>query len=258
MATVGEDIDRKMGVFIDLENLVLGARETGADKFKIKLVLQRLLEKGHILVKRAYAAWRRFEEYKRPFHEAAIEMIEIPGRSIGGKNSADIKMVVDAMDLAAQKGHVDTFVIASGDSDFSPLVSKLRENDKYVIGVGVKQSTSELLRDNCDEFLYYGDLVRTAEAVTHMPKIEGAAERTVEGFRLLVDAIHALARNNRETVWGSMVKQTVCRKNPSFDETYYGYKSFSQMLEDAQRHKILTLRKDDRSGYQITGVAEVG
>jgi uncharacterized LabA/DUF88 family protein len=257
MATNDGDIDRKMGLFIDLENLVLGVRETGDHKFRIKLVLQRLLEKGHILAKRAYAAWRRFEEYKRPFHEAAIEMVEIPGRSIGGKNSADIKMVVDVMDLAAQKGHVDTFVIASGDSDFSPLVSKLRENDKYVIGVGVKQSTSELLRDNCDEFIYYGDLVRSAEA-PQLPKIEGAAERTVEGFRLLVDAIHALARNNKDVVWGSMVKQTICRKNPSFEESYYGYKSFSHMLEDAQRHKILTLRKDDRSGYQITGVAEIG
>ena len=250
--------DRKIGMFIDLENLVLGVREGGIKKFKVKLITQRMLEKGHILIKRAYAAWRRFEEYKRPFHEAAIEMIEIPGRSIGGKNSADIKMVVDVMDLATQKTHFDTFVIVSGDSDFSPLVSKLRENDKYVIGVGVKQSTSDLLRDNCDEFIYYGDLVRQADQVSKMPVIEGAAERTVEGFRLLVDAINGLIRNDKDVIWGSMVKQTICRKNPSFDESYFGYKSFTLMLEDAQRHKILTLKKDPRAGYQITGVAEVG
>jgi uncharacterized protein (TIGR00288 family) len=252
------DTDRKIALFIDLENLVLGVREAGEKKFRVKLVLQRLLEKGHVLVKKAYAAWRRFEEYKRPFHEAAIEMVEIPGRSIGGKNSADIKMVVDVMDLSYQKDHVDTFVVASGDSDFSPLVSKLRENDKYVIGVGVKQSTSDLLRDNCDEFIYYGDLVRQAERTSKLPVIEGAAERTVEGFRLLVDAINGLIRNDKDVIWGSMVKQTLCRKNPSFEEGYYGYKSFTQMLEDAQRHKILSLRKDDRSGYQVTGVAELG
>jgi uncharacterized protein (TIGR00288 family) len=258
MPTEESDVTRKMALFVDLENLVLGVRETGDKKFKIKLVLQRLLEKGHVLIKRAYAAWRRFEDYKRPFHESAIEMVEIPGLRMSGKNSADIKMVVDVMDIAHQRDHVDTFVIASGDSDFSPLVSKLRENDKYVIGIGVKQSTSDLLRDNCDEFMYYGDLVRTHEQAQRMPVVEGAAERTVEGFRLLVDAIHALLRNNRDVVWGSMVKQTICRKSPSFEESYYGYKSFTQMLEDAQRHKVLTLEKDGRSGYRITGVAEVG
>lgn len=281
MATPGtENTDRKMALYIDLENLVLGVREGGIKKFKIKLVLQRMLEKGNILSKRAFAAWRRFEDYKRNFHEHAIEMLEIPGRSIGGKNSADIKMVVDVMDVCYKSPYIDTFVIASGDSDFSPLVSKLREYDKYVIGIGVKQSTSELLRDNCDEFIYYGDLVRDDERsnkraqtiqTSHVPKRAAktadkpavgddevsSAERRVEGFKLLIDGIQALLRNGRETVWGSMVKQTVRRKNPSFDETYYGYKSFSEMLEDAQKHKILTIEKDARSGYQITGVAEL-
>jgi len=274
-----EDTDRKMALYIDLENLVLGVREAGIKKFKIKLVLQRMLEKGNILSKRAFAAWRRFEDYKRNFHEHAIEMLEIPGRSIGGKNSADIKMVVDVMDVCYKSPYIDTFVIASGDSDFSPLVSKLREYDKYVVGIGVKQSTSELLRDNCDEFIYYGDLVRDDERsnkraqkikTTHVPKRTAkkggksvsdddvsSAERRVDGFRLLIDGIQALLRNGRETVWGSMVKQTVRRKNPSFDETYYGYKSFSEMLEDAQKHKILTIEKDERSGYRITGVAEL-
>jgi uncharacterized protein (TIGR00288 family) len=280
MAHDGSELtDRKMALYIDLENLVLGVREAGIKKFKIKLVLQRMLEKGNILSKRAFAAWRRFEDYKRNFHEHAIEMLEIPGRSIGGKNSADIKMVVDVMDVCYKSPYIDTFVIASGDSDFSPLVSKLREYDKYVIGIGVKQSTSELLRDNCDEFIYYGDLVREDERsnkraqkikTTHVPKRTAKAgdaakdeadlseaERRVEGFKWLIDGIHALLRNGRDTVWGSMVKQTVRRKNPSFDETYYGYKSFSEMLEDAQKHKILTIEKDERSGYRITGVAEL-
>ncbi len=280
-----ENTERKMALYIDLENLVLGVREGGIKKFKIKLVLQRMLEKGNILSKRAFAAWRRFEDYKRNFHEHAIEMLEIPGRSIGGKNSADIKMVVDVMDVCYKSPYIDTFVIASGDSDFSPLVSKLREYDKYVIGIGVKQSTSELLRDNCDEFIYYGDLVRdddrsnkraasikTKHVPRRTPRSTGtgtadvaavtdddvsSAERRVEGFKLLIDGIQALLRNGREVVWGSMVKQTVRRKNPSFDETYYGYKSFSEMLEDAQKHKILTIEKDDRSGYRITGVAEL-
>ena len=259
--------DRKIALFIDLENIILGVREASYKKFSINLVMERLLEKGKIIVKRAYADWRRFEDYQRGFHEHAIELIEIPSRSISGKNSADIRMVVEVMDLSFQKGHVDTFVIMSGDSDFSPLVSKLKENDKYVIGLGVKNSTSDLLRDNCDEFIYYEDIVReterTARVTSHVTSQVtsapgGLQEKQAEGFRLLVDSIHALIRDDHTVVWGSMVKQTICRKRPSFTESYYGYKGFSDMLEDAQRKKILTLQKDQKSGYQITGVVDLG
>ncbi len=253
--------ERKIAVFIDLENLVLGVHDAKYKRFDVNLVLDRLLEKGKIVVKRAYADWRRFEEYTRPFHECAVEMIDIPGHRISGKNSADIHMVVDAMDLSASKEHLDTFAVASGDSDFSPLVSKLKENDKYVIGIGVKNSTSELLRDNCDEFIYYEDLIRQPTAarlpVTAVPG--GPNEKQAECFALLVDAIHALIREGKEVIWGSMAKQTMKRKRPSFNESYYGYNSLSQLLEDAARHGVISFTKDGKTGaYQITGVAEVG
>jgi len=247
--------ERKQALFIDFENIALGLRDSKHKSFDITLVLKRLVEKGKIMVKRAYADWERYVEYKRPFHEAAIELIDIPQKKYSGKNSADIRLVVDAMDLAHGKGHVDTFVIVSGDSDFSPLVSKLRENDKYVIGMGVKNSSSELLVDNCDEFIYYEDLIRaTKKAVP----IQNLPEKRAEVFAMVTDAIQALRRENKEVLWGSMIKQTMKRKRPDFDEGYYGYSAFSKVLEDAAKHGILELKKDQRSGtYIITGFAEV-
>jgi uncharacterized protein (TIGR00288 family) len=246
--------ERKIAMFCDLENIALGVRDSEISKFDIELILERLLEKGKIIVKKAYADWERYSEYKRPFHEAAIELIDIPQKYYSGKNSADIKMVVDAMDLSYSKEHLDTFVLLSGDSDFSPLVSKLKENNKYVIGVGVKNSSSALLIDNCDEFIYYEDLWRDSQKG---PKLDGLNKKTAEAFSLMIDAIQALTRENKDVLWGSMIKQTMQRKKPSFNEGYYGYPSFSELLEDAERKNIIRLKKDQRSGtYIVTGFAK--
>ena len=212
-------------------------------------MLERLLDKGKLLVKKAYADWSRYSDYKRSFHEAAIELIEVPQKSIGGKNSADIRLVVDAMDMSFQKEHVNCFVIASGDSDFSPLVSKLKENNKYVIGLGVKNSTSDLLIENCDEFIFYEDLVRGQQRP--MPQIGNLPEKQQECFGLLVDSVLALQRENKEVLWGSMVKETMKRKKPQFNETYFGYRTFSHLLEDAQRKGVVVLRRDQKSGSYI-------
>lgn len=246
--------ERKIAMFCDLENIALGVRDSEVGKFDIELILERLLEKGKIIVKKAYADWERYSEYKRPFHESAIELIDIPQKYYSGKNSADIKMVVDAMDLSYSKEHLDTFVILSGDSDFSPLVSKLKENNKYVIGVGVKNSSSALLIDNCDEFLYYEDVWRDTQKG---PNLDGLNKKTAEAFSLMIDAIQALLRENKDVLWGSMIKQTMQRKKPSFNEGYYGYPSFSELLEDAERKNIIRLKKDQRSGtYVVTGFAK--
>ncbi len=242
--------EQKLALFIDIDNVVIGLRESGHPKFDVKLLLSRLLEKGKIVIKRAYADWSRYQDYKRAFHEAAFELIDIPQTRLAGKNSADIRMVVDAMDLASNKEHINVFVIGSGDSDFSPLVSKLKENNKQVLGFGVKGSTSELLIENCDEFLYYEDLVREK---TKVPVVAGLPEKTAEGFSLMVDSILALKRENKEVLWGSMVKQTMQRKNPSFNESYYGFRTFSEMLEAAEKQKLLKLRKDNKSGSYIVG-----
>ncbi|HET7293484.1 MAG TPA: NYN domain-containing protein [Vicinamibacteria bacterium] len=227
----------------------MGVRDAHYRKFDVNLVLERLLDKGKLLVKKAYADWSRYSDYKRSFHEAAIELIEVPQKSIGGKNSADIRLVVDAMDMSFQKEHVNCFVIASGDSDFSPLVSKLKENNKYVIGLGVKNSTSDLLIENCDEFIFYEDLVRGQQR--SMPQIGNLPEKQQECFGLLVDSVLALQRENKEVLWGSMVKETMKRKKPQFNETYYGYRTFSHLLEDAQRKGVVVLRRDQRSGSYI-------
>ncbi len=243
-----QSVEQRLSIFIDFENIALGARDAKYKKFDIHLVLQRLIEKGRIVYKKAYADWTRYSEYKREFHEAAIELIDIPQRNYTGKNSADIRMVVDAMDLANSKTHITTFVICSGDSDFSPLVSKLKENDKSVIGVGVKNSTSELLITNCDEFIFYEDLVRETR---ELPSIENLPEKKRELFRLMLDSIQALQRENYDVIWGSMIKQTMQRKQPYFNETYYGYKSFSELLEDAARLKLVSLKKDAKSGGYI-------
>jgi uncharacterized protein (TIGR00288 family) len=241
-------VEQRLSLFIDFENIALGVRDAQYKKFDINLVLQRLIEKGRIVFKKAYADWTRYAEYKREFHEAAIELIDIPQRGYTGKNSADIRMVVDAMDLVASKGHITTFVILSGDSDFSPLVSKLKENDKSVIGLGVKNSTSDLLISNCDEFIFYEDLVRETRA---LPSIENLPKKQQDVFRLMLDSIQALQRENYDVIWGSMIKQTMQRKQPYFNETYYGYKSFSELLEDAQRKGLIAMKKDAKSGGYI-------
>jgi uncharacterized protein (TIGR00288 family) len=245
--------ERKIALFIDFENIAIGVTDAKYKKFEVELLLERLLEKGKIVVKRAYSDWDKFPDYKRELHESAIELIEIPGRKYSGKNSADIRMVVDAMDMAWSKDHIDVFVIASGDSDFSPLVSKLKENDKFVIGVGVKNSSSDLLIDNCDEFIFYEDLVRVTQKA---PTVAFKDKKQAEVFKLLVDSIKALMRENKEILWGSMVKQTMQRKKPTFNEEYYGYNTFSDLLEDAQKNDIIKIKKDIKSGsYVITGFA---
>ena len=249
-----QEEERKIALFCDLENVALGVRDSESKKFDINLVLERLVEKGKIIVKRAYADWERYSEFKIPFHEAAIELIDIPQRRYTGKNSADIKMVVDAMDLSYSKEHLDTFVLLSGDSDFSPLVSKLKENNKYVIGIGVKNSSSNLLIDNCDEFIFYEDVWRDQQKG---PALTGLTKKKSEVFQMLTESILALQRENKDVLWGSMIKQTMKRKKPSFNEGYYGYSTFSELLQDAERNGLLKLRKDERSGsWVVTGFAK--
>jgi len=243
------ETERKIAFFLDFDNIALGVRDARYDRFEISLILDRLLEKGKVLVKRAYADWTRHKEYKRDLHEAALEMIEIPERKYSGKNSADIRMVVDAMDLCYSKDHIDTFAIASGDSDFSPLVSKLRENAKYVIGFGVKNSTSDLLVENCDEFVFYEDLVR--EQKSSHGKFENMPKKKAQAFTLVIAGVRALRRDGRETLWASMLKETIKRKKPSFDEGYYGYGSFSRLLEDMEEMNLVELERDRRSGSYI-------
>jgi uncharacterized protein (TIGR00288 family) len=244
--------EHTLAVFIDFENLALGFKGKRDKRFEIRKVLERLVEKGKLIVKKAYADWADYSEYKKPLHEAAIELIEIPKRAMTGKNSADIRLCVDALDLCYSKEHIDTFVIVSGDSDFSPLVSKLKENGKRVIGVGMKESSSNLLVDNCDEFIYYEDLERPLGIP---PKIEqDLPEKKKEAFQLLVDSVVALVRENKEVLWSSMVKETMKRKKPSFNESYHGYRTFSDLLEDAEKEGIIQLRTDVRSGtYVIVG-----
>jgi uncharacterized LabA/DUF88 family protein len=242
--------EQRLALFIDFENIAIGVRDAHYRKFDVNLVLERLLDKGKLLSKKAYADWSRYSDYKRAFHEAAIELIEVPQKSVGGKNSADIRLVVDAMDMSFQKEHINCFVVCSGDSDFSPLVSKLKENNKYVIGLGVKNSTSDLLIENCDEFIFYEDLVRVQQRP--MPAITGSLpEKLQDCFGLVVDAVVALQRENKELLWGSMVKETMKRKRPSFNESYYGFRTFSHLLEDAQRRGIVILRRDQKSGSYI-------
>jgi uncharacterized protein (TIGR00288 family) len=244
--------EHTLAVFIDFENLALGFKGKRDRRFEIRKVLERLIEKGKLIVKKAYADWADYADYKKPLHEAAIELIEIPKRAMTGKNSADIRLCVDALDLCYSKEHIDTFVIVSGDSDFSPLVSKLKENGKRVIGLGMKESSSNLLVDNCDEFIYYEDLERPLGIP---PKIEqDLPEKKKEAFQLLVDSVVALVRENKEVLWSSMVKETMKRKKPSFNESYHGYRTFSDLLEDAEKEGIIQLRTDARSGtYVIVG-----
>ncbi len=283
---------RNLAVFCDFENVALGVREAKYDRFDISKVLERLLVKGSIVVKKAYCDWERYKEFKAPMHQASFELIEIPHVRMSGKNSADIRMVVDALDLCYTKSHVDTFVIVSGDSDFSPLVSKLRENAKTVIGIGVKKSTSDLLIANCDEFIYYDDLVREIPKRQPSRRAEGKGEakgdvkgdvkgegkaaapakdkekdkdrdtggtgKRQEAYDLVLETIDDLVdeRGLEETLWGSMVKQAIKRRKPGFSESYYGYRSFNQLLEELQDRGLLELERDDKSGgYTIRSVA---
>jgi uncharacterized protein (TIGR00288 family) len=246
--------ERRIALFIDFENLAIGVREAKYKKFEVDLLLERLLEKGKIVLKRAYSDRDKYSDYNREFHEAAIELIEIPARAYSGKNSADLRMAVDAMDISYSKEHIDIFCVASGDSDFSPLVSKLKENNNFVIGCGVKNSSSDLLIDNCDEFIFYEDLVR---GVQHAPPVMAKDKKQAECFKLLIDSIKALMRENKEILWGSMIKQTMQRKKPTFNEEYYGYATFSNLLEDAQANNIIKIKRDPKSGtYIITGFAD--
>ena len=269
MAQATPDVTN-MAVFCDFENVALGVRDANYAKFDIAKVLERLLLKGSIVVKKAYCDWERYKAFKAPMHEASFELIEIPHVRQSGKNSADIRMVVDALDLCYTKAHVDTFVIISGDSDFSPLVSKLRENAKSVIGVGVKNSTSDLLIANCDEFIYYDDLVRAkrkapakkraTKAAANAATSEAPAKQTpdedrrLEAMELAVETVEALIaeRGDEEKIWSSMVKQALRRRKPGFNESFYGFRSFNELLEDAAQHALLMLERDDKSGgYRV-------
>jgi uncharacterized protein (TIGR00288 family) len=283
------DAAPNIAVFADFENVALGVRDAKYPNFDIELVLQRLLDKGNVVVKKAYCDWDRYRSSVRQLHEAAFELIEIPHVSYSGKNSADIRLVVDALDLCYTKAHVDVFVIISGDSDFSPLVSKLRENNKPVIGLGVKNSSSDLLIENCDEFIYYDDLVRdnkrhkvpskgkrkpvkppgdakSAAGDAAKPEAEAGTQRArerdpeasedpkTEALELVLETVESLFRERDGNLWGSMIKQTLKRKRPMFNESYHGYESFTQLLEDAQLRGLLKLQKEPKSGgYVILG-----
>ncbi len=268
-----------MAVFLDLENIALGARDAKYPSFDIEKVLERLLLKGHIVVKKAYCDFDRYKDFKRGLHEAAFELIEIPHVRQSGKNSADIRMVVDALDLCYTKGHVDTFVILSGDSDFSPLVSKLRENAKTVIGVGVKNSTSDLFINNCDEFIYYDDLVRkepskarrrsagaprsaaapaeAAPAAEIVSPADNKGPDLNDALELIVETLEALAEERGgEPIWGSMVKQAIKRRHPGFNERAYGFRSFNDLLADGEKRGLLALRPDEKSGGYTVRVVD--
>ncbi len=264
--------DDNLALFCDFENVALGVRDAKYPKFDIRPIVERLLLKGSIVVKKAYCDWERYKEFKALMHESAFELIEIPHVRQSGKNSADIRMVVDALDLCYTKEHIDTFVIISGDSDFSPLVSKLRENAKTVIGIGVKNSTSDLLMNNCDEFIFYDDLVAERESTKKRqrrktrPKATAAkkgAEKTEESktpddptqeaIDLVLETTEALyaERGDRAKLWGSMIKQTLKRRRPGFNESFYGFSSFSDLLEEAQTRGQLELEMDERSGGYV-------
>ncbi len=242
-----------LAVFLDFENLVLGFEKgKSRQKFEIGRILERLVEKGKIVVKKAYCDWGRYSEFKQQLHNSAFEIIDIPKRSQSGKNSADIRLCVDAMDLCYNKAHIDTFAILSGDSDFSALVSKLKENGKYVIGVATKDAASSLLIDNCDEFSFYEELV---EGGTKPPRLSQKIPKNKRpAFQLLIDSILALMRENVDVMYSSLVKQTMKRKKPDFSEARYGFRTFSELLKDCEKRQLIVLREDPRSGtYVVAG-----
>ena len=277
MSLPSNSTDSTIAVYLDLENIVLGARDANYPKFDIQNIVERLLLKGHIVVKKAYCDFGRYDDFKRGLHEAAFELIDIPHVRQSGKNSADIRMVVDALDLCYTKGHVDTFAIISGDSDFSPLVSKLRENAKTVIGVGVKNSTSDLFINNCDEFVYYDDLVRSSarrtprpappananNAPTPPPVNNGGNNSANRGpspekaFASLVETVEALSEaRGDKTIWGSMVKTALKRRHPGFNERAYGFRSFNDMLLEGQKRGLFKVTAGEQAGSYAVGLAE--
>lgn len=261
-----------MALYCDFENVALGVRDAKYNKFDIKPVLERLLLKGSIVVKKAYCDWERYKEFKSQMHEASFELIEIPHVRMSGKNSADIRMVVDALDLCYTKSHVNTFVIISGDSDFSPLVSKLRENAKYVIGVGVKDSTSDLLVANCDEFIFIDDLVRESRRTAAKRAVKQASpaarpsaedepvrkedleERKAAAIDIAIETFDALfvERGESGKIWASTLKQAIKRRKPDFNENYFGFKTFGNLLEEAQTRGLIEIGRDERSGAYVS------
>jgi uncharacterized protein (TIGR00288 family) len=254
--------ENNLALFCDFENVALGVRDEKFPKFDISLVLERLLVKGNVVVKKAYCDWKRYEEFKAEMHDAAFELIEIPHTRQSGKNSADIRMVVDALDLCYTKDHINTFVVISGDSDFSPLVSKLRENAKLVIGVGVRSSTSDLLMSNCDEFIFYNDLVKKQKSKKKRRSSSKKKEfnsRTMkstmnendDGMQEVLETAEALIAERGDRVFGSMVKQTLKRRRPGFNETSFGFSSFNELLEEAQNRGYLKIEADERSGGYV-------
>ena len=243
-----------IAVFVDFENLAIGVRDMKVGKFQIQLVLKRLLEKGRLVYKRAYCDWSHYDDSVREFHCQGVELIDIPQSKMSGKNSADIHMVVDALDLCYSKNHIDTFALLSGDSDFSPLVSKLKENNRRVIGCGVKSSTSDLLISNCDEFLYYDDLIRTAKKTVPAPKKEKATtedDKKQEAVERVLEIVHSVEQDY-DPLWGSTLKQAIRRVYPGFSESYYGYGSFSDLLEDLKAKGLIDIEYDDsRGNYKV-------
>ncbi len=243
-----------IAIFVDFENLALGVRSMPTtEQFRIQIVLKRLLEKGRIVYKRAYCDWSHYRPAVREFHSHGIELVDIPQTKVSGKNSADIRMVVDALDLCYTKQHIDTFVLLSGDSDFSPLVSKLKENDKRVIGCGVKDSTSDLLIAGCDEFIYYDDLVRMAQKTRPAPKKDKKdIDLKQEAIDRLLEIVRSLERDY-DPLWSSLVKQTIRRVYPGFNESYYGYRTFTDLIRDAEKLGLIELEHDEsRGNYQVT------
>ena len=241
-----------IAVFVDFENLARGVQDNKGQTFDVNLIMKRLLEKGRIVYKRAYCDWSQYRSVVREFHAHAVELVDIPHSKISGKNSADIRMVVDALDLCYSKQHIDTFALLSGDSDFSPIVSKLKENEKRVIGCGVKNSTSELLVANCDEFIYYDDLVRaTSPERTPRKASRKPKDKKEDALDQLMEILRSLDRDY-DPIWGSMVKQTLRRVYPGFNESYYGYNTFSDLIKDAQARGLIDLNYDkDRGNYKL-------
>ena len=253
---MSQDRETNLALFIDFDNVAIGARDSG-QRFEIKLLLQRILEKGKIIVKKAYADWHFYKEHMSPLHEAAIELIEIPMPKISGKNSADIRLVVDAMDLCYSKDHIDTFVIVSGDSDFSPLVSKLRENNKRVIGVGVKNSSSRLLIGNCDEFIFYDDIYRQRSGRLSRSGVNVPSDKR-ELFDFLVKTVQSLLMESRGVLYSSLIKDTMTRKQPDFNERAHGYSTFGDLLEEARELGLLDVNRDAQAGgtWVVKGLGE--
>jgi uncharacterized protein (TIGR00288 family) len=255
MSDITPRTDLTTAVFVDFENLALGVEQDKKGRFDIELVLKRLLERGRIVFKRAYCDWSRFQNFMREFHMQGFEMVDIPGSKVSGKNSADIRMVVDAIDLCYSKSHIDTFVLVTGDSDFSPLVSKLKENNKRVLGCGVRSSTSDLLANNCDEFIFYEDLIRVQKRTQtrQKPKKESTDSRKQEAFDRLIATLTSL-ETDYDPVWGSLVKQTVKRVYPGFNESYYGYRTFAELLEDAAKEGLVKLELDPqrKGNYRVS------